>query len=190
MEKTNLENMFKDMEAKGGESQWYKLKEGTNRMRIMTDFFKVENINRGKTYGGIISEFNKPIKDDKVTTKAWSWAIVRGEVDEFKIVQFGKTILGQLVELKNSSEYSFDGFPMSFDIDIKAKGAGTMEVEYTIIPARQNTDVTQAEMEALNKLKTIPEIVAKIIEKQDGKVSSAKGIEYPKEEINPADIPF
>lgn len=154
-------------------SDFYKLKEGSNRMRILTDFTRVESINQGKVYKGILTPSNRPQEGDSVALKGWAWAIIR-ESGELGIVQFGKTILGLLSAYKINPEYTFDGFPMPYDVDIQAKGAGTKEVEYAVVPARQNSEVTPEEMEMLNKKTPIREIVQKITDKQDGKVSPAK----------------
>lgn len=181
-------------EGKEKSNDFYKLQEGSNKIRIMTDFVRVESINRGGKYGGIVGGDTQPtkqdIKDGAVQIKGWAWAIVRA-TGELKIMQFGKTILGQLVALRANEEYSFTDFPMPYDIDVQAKGAGTKEVVYTVVPARQNTDISEEEMEALNKETPIGQIVQSIIDKQDGKSpKKQEAVEYPKEEINPDDIPF
>src|ERR1035437_5023073 len=130
---SNLDKIHKNMDT----SDYYKMKEGSNRIRIVSDFVEVKTINRGKDFLGYESPKNQPQAGDTVRTQAWVWAITRGEEDEFKIVKLGKTILGQIVNLRNNPEYSFDD-RMPYDIDIQAKDAGKMEVEYTVIPARKN----------------------------------------------------
>jgi hypothetical protein len=179
---SNLDTIHANMTK----SDYYKMKEGSNRMRIVSDFTEVKTINRGKDFMGYMSEKNQPQTGDRVSTQAWAWAIVRGDekkgtVDELYIVKFGITILGQIVALRNSADYAFDD-RMSYDIDIQAKNAGTIDAEYTVIPARQNTEVTETEMADLNKKTTIENIVGKMIEKQDSKDALEKygKPEYPK----------
>lgn len=155
-------------------SDYYSMREGSNRMRIVTDFVEVQSINRGKDFKGYVSENNQPLAGDTVRTQAWAWAIIRGDAkkeiaDELNIVKFGKTILGQLVGLKNNPEYAFEDMPMPFDLDVQAKNAGEMTVVYTVVPARKNTEVTADEMEKLNKKNPITEIVKRMLEKQDSK---------------------
>lgn len=186
-----MDNIVSEMEKKSSASDFYKIKEGNNVMRILTDFVKVETINTKGKYGGIVSETNQPDEDDTVQMKGWAWAIVRGSPDELKIVQFGKTILSQLVAYRKDPEYAYDAMPCPYDVNIKAIGAGTKEVEYTVIPARQNTDVTEKEIEMLNKKKTIKDIVALIVEKQDEKQEAPKvATPYQEEDIDPSKIPF
>jgi len=191
----NLDKIFEKMEARSNiDSDFYTIKEGSNKMRIMTDFVEVSTINRKGKYAGLVSADNKPQAEDQVQLKGWAWALIRkNEGDELKIVQFGSRILKQLVAYRNDPDYSFDTMPMPYDIDLKASGAGTKEVSYTVIPARHSTDVSSAEMEALNKKKAISYIVDAIIAKQSPKSSQDKTIEeikYPTEKINAEDIPF
>jgi hypothetical protein len=158
-------------ESKEKSNDFFKFQEGSNKMRILTDFVRVESINRGGKYGGIVGGNTKPTaqdsKDGNVQVKGWAWALIRS-TGELKIVQFGKTILAPIVALRANDEYKFKDFPMPYDIDVQAKGAGTKEVVYTVVPARANTEVTPEEMEGLNKQSTIAQILKAIIDKQDG----------------------
>lgn len=211
-----LDDLNKKMEAQNNyPSDFYKMVEGANRMRILTDFVEVRSKNDGKKFeglssftdqeekkwidGGALNDKGYPVR--RISTQGWAWAIIRNakDGDELKIVKFGSTILGQLVALRHNVEYAFDTMPMPYDITVNATGAGTKEVEYTVTPARQNTDVTEAEMAKLNKKKTIATIVQAIKDKQDGKTpvkteteadKSFAKVDYPAEEINAEDIPF
>jgi hypothetical protein len=48
-------------------------------------------------------------------------------------------------------EYAFDEMPMPYDININAQNAGTKEVVYNVIPARNNTSLTAEEETALQR---------------------------------------
>src|ERR1035437_1337005 len=152
----NLDNIMQKVEAQPKNdfpSDFYKWKEGSNKMRIMGDFTEVNTINRGGSYAGHVTAKNQPKGEDKVRMQGWAWAMMRGattEADELRIIQCSKTILGQLVAFRNNPEYSFDTMPMPYDIDVQAKDAGTKEVVYTIVASRKNTDVTADEMAKLN----------------------------------------
>lgn len=206
---TSLDDLYKEMESRTKySSDFYKLAEGANTMRILTSFNRVKTLNKGQKYQGIFTgdeaEEKKLMEEHtlgpdgkkkytyQIGMKGWAWAAIKnGEfAGELKIVQLGKTILGQLVALKNSADYGFDDYPMPYDLTINAKGAGTKEVEYTTVGARQNTEVAPEEMDALNKKKPIVEILKMIIDKQEGKKEVGKGYEYPEESINPDDIKF
>ncbi len=199
-----FDEYHKEVKDNAGGSDWYKYKEGDNKIRIMSDFLKTQGIQRGKMTAGYITDKNRPQGDDKVTTKFWAWAIVRGktpEEDEFKIVSFGQGLVEQLGAYRHSPDYKFESFPMPYDINIRADKAGTIDVTYTMIPARANTEVTEAELGILLKKKTIETIYSQILHKQDEKTSGVptgtntntveapEKIAYPEGE-NPSDIPF
>lgn len=165
---------FEKIQKKMNTSDFYSMKEGNNLMRIMSDFVEVKTLNRNAKYVGIVSETNPKLDGDTERMQGWAWAIIRGdkakeEADEFQIVKFGRKILDQLVALKNNPEYAFDSMPIPFDINVQTKDAGEMTVVYTVVPARQNTEVSASEMEALNKKKTVADIVNTMIKKQEEK---------------------
>jgi hypothetical protein len=140
-------------------------------------------------YVGKVEDTYTPKAGEKVNIQGWAWIIDR-ETSELKIGQFGKAILTQITALKNNPEYAFDGFPMPFDITINNTGEGANR--YSITPARQNTDITTEEMEALNKKKTVADILLAMENKQGGNKNTG-GVDpkdYPKEDIKPEDIPF
>jgi len=175
-------------------SDFLKLKVGDTKLRVLTNFTKVLTLFRGvypnSKYAGHVADSYVPKEGESVQLSGWAWVIDR-ETGDLKIAQFGKGILSSLTQLKTDPEYSYDGFPMPYDVTIKNTGDGPNR--YSIIPARQNTDVTEAEMNMLNKQKSIKDIISAIVEKQNkgGEVSQAKPeIAYPTEEINPNDIPF
>ncbi len=167
---SNLEQIHKNMNT----SDFYKFKEGSNKMRIMSDFVEVKTLNRESKYVGIVSEENPKQDGDTERTQGWAWAIIRGDAkkeegDDYVIVKFGRKILGQLVAFKNNPEYAFDEFPMPYDIDVQTTNAGEMNVIYTVVASRKNTEVSEKEMEKLNKKKSIKDIVDNIISKQNEK---------------------
>lgn len=212
-----------------GGGDWFKFREGDNKMRIMSEpTIKVSRFGFGICYEGApycqkatldreLAEAKEKAKAagnkdwNKVTIKMpsqkWSaWAILRGDKekgqeDSFILVDLPYKISKALLELMTSDEAGFKGFPMPYDINIKAKGVGAMSVEYSLIPSRTNTDVTDVEMEELGKLTPVVQILDKMKAKQKektegGGTSSSAGaqasdaIEYPTEDINPDDIPF
>lgn len=205
----------------GAGGDWYKFKEGDNKMRILSEpIIKVSRFGFGICYEGAVycqkatldreleeakakakAEGKDPSKASiKMPSKKWcAWGIVRGKDGEDKvcIVELPYGVSKSLLELMNSDEAGFKGFPMPYDINIKAKGAGSMGVEYQLIPSRTNVDLTEAEVEGLSKLKPISQILDRMKDKQRQKVegggapaADSDKIEYPSEDINPDDIPF
>lgn len=192
---SNFDTIVSEMEEENKlDSDFLTLKVGKNPLRIVSDFVKVQIIYKGKyvpgvkgssKYMGHLTPGRKLDADEKITTQGWAWVINR-ETGEFKIAQFGHSILGQIMGLKTDPEYAFTEFPMPYDITISNTGDGANR--YSTIAARQNTPITEEEMAQLNKKKTIKDIIGAIIEKQSKPAETTKPVVYPENEINPDDI--
>lgn len=118
------------------------LDEGSNKVRIMSDFAFRE------------TEFN----GNKIT-KYCCWVIDR-KTGDVKLGSFGKSIIKQLQQLQSSDEYGFDTLPR-YDIDIQRKGTG-LDTAYTIIPARTDTPLTDAETKAVEEKGSVADFVKKL----------------------------
>lgn len=211
-----------------GGGDWFKFREGDNKMRIMSEpTVKVSRFGFGICYAGAPycqkATLDKELAEAKAKAKAEgkdpnkvsikrpsqkfsAWAILRGDKDKgqedsFILVDLPYKVSKTLLELMTSDEAGFKGFPMPYDINIKAKGVGAMSVEYALIASRTNSDVTDAEMEEFNKLTPVVQILDKMKAKQKEKVegggtgasagaTASDKIEYPSEDIDPNDIPF
>lgn len=196
---------------------WFKFAEGNNRMRlvsdgaVMSEHFQKGYDHNGICYGkdkgcwgckgGVKTSFRKlyRIIDRKKIHNAEGEEIEAG----IKLIKLGSKIIKQLDALAENEDYSFDSFPMPYDITINAVGAGTMEVEYSVVPSPKMIPLTETEVADLAKEHSPADIVKTMKEnqmKKDGtfvapsgetaQASSGPGIEYPKEDINPDDIPF
>ena len=184
---TNFDSMFQEVEERtSSESDFFVIKTGKNTVRILSDFVKVENVFKGEypnsKYQGIKTPERTLESDEKSTLQGWAWLLDRA-TGEVKIGQFGSSILKALGGLKNDPEYAFTSFPMPYDITITNTGEGANR--YSIIAARQNTEVKEEEMTLLNKKKTIADIVGAIVDKQSGKTTdSVEAVDYPQSSEN------
>ena len=61
-------------------------------------------------------------------------------------------------KLQRDADYAFDEVPMPYDITINAKGAGTKDVEYTVIPARHSVQLSHAKRALMAGTKSIREL--------------------------------
>jgi hypothetical protein len=188
----NIDNIWNEMEEKTKfDSDFLSLEVGKNPIRVLSDFVKVENVFKGKFPNSVyqrINTANKPLAaDETITTQGWAWVIDR-KTGELKIGKFGKSILGAIISLKNEPEYAFTDFPMPYDLTINNTGEGSNR--YSVVAARNNSAVTDAEMAELNKKKPIKDIVASIIEKQEKtpeQIAKEKApIAYPTEDSSAA----
>lgn len=170
-------------------SDFFKFKNGENRLRIMSEPVKkvsrfgygicfpgapyCNDANLEKEYQQKIEEAESAGKDPKKVSrpslsKKWScWAIDRVESEKqnkpvFVIIDLPSTIAKAIREMMDSEEYQFTDFPMPYDITVKAENAGTTAVNYTIMGARTNSEVTEQESEEFAKLTPIDQIIEKM----------------------------
>lgn len=186
----DLDKFSKEWDDKQS-GDFFKIPTGNTKLRIMAPFVKVQSAWVGKYPAskptGIVHEGRPLQQGEELQESAWTWALVR-EINLLKILRVPMGLLAKIAKLKQDAEYTWNEYPMPFDITISNTGEGGDR--YSITPARQNTEVTVEEMALLNKCHTIPQIVQSIIDKQSGKTASADGakIEYPTEDSD--GIPF
>jgi hypothetical protein len=150
--------------GKGGGK--FKLKEGDNRVRIMSDCAPIQNTYNGKS-------------SVKFLTFVWDYA-----AKQLKLAFFPHTIAKKIADLEINDDFKFSSFPMPYDLEIRAKNAGTIDVEYTVLPARKDSPVPPEALEALAKEKPVTE-VRDLIASEQAKKDAVPVAEAPQE-----DIPF
>lgn len=151
----------------GGDT--YKFHEGRNVVRILT-----MPLPHPGSYKG-------------TRTFKWLCYVLDRDQGDVKVLFCPHTVYKQVETLQQTDDYAFDDMPMPFDISINAKGAGTKEVEYTVIPARKSVPLTAAEETMLAAKKPIAEL-------QDALFAKAKeqhDAEPPAPKFDPDDVvPF
>jgi hypothetical protein len=195
---------------------FYKMREGEQRFRIMAEpVKKVDRYGHGICYPGapycnpdvMRKEYDAKVAEAKAAgtdpkkvsapslgIKWMTWAILRGKPDKFVILQLPKALAEKLRSWMESEDYSFNSFPMPYDIFIVAdENVGTTKVKYDILAARQNTPITEEEQADFEKQTPIKQILERLQQKQKERVEGGEPVgkvAYPDEEINPDDIPF
>ncbi len=132
----------------GSGGGFFKLREGDNRMRLLSECLPHQSEFQGK--------------------KNFKW-------------------LCYILDRKDGigKPFFMANVPMPYDITVNAQKAGTVDVVYTVVPARKNTELTLNELTALNALKPLAEIKQALKDKQ------AKAQEPPPptdHDFNPADF--
>lgn len=160
-----------------GSGDYLKLKEGANRLRLMSECL--------------------PHPGEYKGTKTFKWLCyvidrVDGKVKPFFMAH---VVYKQIEALQMDPEYAFADVPMPYDVNVNAKGAGTKDVEYTVVAARKNTNITPAEMDDFETQKPIAELQAALTkEKQDEHHQPAARADVPTistgAPISDEDIPF
>ena len=103
------------------------------------------------------------------------------------------SIAKQVAELQADPDWRFDEVPMPYDLNLRAKNAGTKEVQYTLIGSPRRIELTEEEQTALNDRVPIEEFQKKLLEKQgdDIRVNSGEDTTQATEDPIPVDeIPF
>lgn len=163
-----------------GSGEFYKVKEGANKIRLMSQTVPHQSFYKG----------NKNFKH-----VCW---ILDYRDNKVKLYFMAHTILKAIEALQQSEDYAFSEVPMEYDITINAKNAGTKEVDYQIMPARLSSPLTQDALDQLSSKKDIQEVVSKLREheakKPENQTPEIKpAIEvngYDQNEVNVSDIPF
>jgi hypothetical protein len=127
----------------------YKLKEGDNRIRLMSECLPHQNEFKGQ--------------------KSFKWLCYVLDRRDSKVKPFfmAHKIYKAIEALQMNTDYAFTDVPMPYDLTIHAKNAGTMEVEYTVMPARKEVALTVAEHDALAEVKPLKELQDAIKAKQN-----------------------
>jgi len=180
---------------------WLNLKEGSNKVRIVSHF-----VDYGiHTYKDVDGKYKSAVcigkengcpycaKGMPVRVQFLGWVIDRTD-GKVKLLRIGWTIEEKIRNLQQSEDYGFTDLP-DYDIDIIRTGEG-LDTEYDVIPARKSTELTEEEKAmVLETIKEPQEIIDKMKEKVLATITTPKEELPPLEEgnskeIDLEDIPF
>ena len=123
--------------------------------------------------------------DSNVSIKGVCWILHDGKLKQAKLPY---TIVKAVREIQLDPEWDFK-FPFPHPLTLSAKNAGTKEVEYGLTPSPKKVEIPA---EILRELRTKP-FPEDIVEKIRGKSKdqeSEKPSEYPKDDMDPEEVPF
>lgn len=167
-----VDQFNKDKEQVKTGGGWYKITEGSNKLRIISApeiFF--EKFGRGICYHECGFEGSAKYLAHVLDYKD----------NQVKLMKIPYSIMETIVGYMTNDEYAFSAFPMPYDITIQAKNAGKKEVEYVLVPSRNNSTVPESAMHEYRKQKSVTEIIERMKEKQIEK-DKQDGIYETKEE--------
>lgn len=158
---------------------YFDMVEGENRFQLLTHAAPLALKWTGTKY--------EPAEegDSNISIKGVCWVLQDGTI---KLAKLPYTVVKAIRSLQNDPDYAFEEFPMPRVIKVNAKGAGTKEVGYSVIPSPNVTNIGPGILKSLAERPSPEEMV----EKMKGKVSSRKSdtTNYPSEDITPDDIPW
>ena len=150
-----LENLKKlEQSGKVGGSDYYKVQNGNNIIRVLTEGVYKEDEYQGRKS----SKFVMFIIDRK-----------DGEVKPYFAPY---TVYKAIAGLEEDPFYKFEGMPMPYDINVKAENAGTKEVVYNVQASPNKSELTPEELVAAHEKGSIADYV-KGLDKQDGQQADA-----------------
>ncbi len=154
-----------------GSGGFYKVAEGANRVRI------------------IAGPLGHPDEFKGQKNFRWLTYVIDRKSGKIRPYMMPNTVLRAIEALQEDPEYAFEDVPMPFDVTINAKGAGTKEVEYTVLPARQSVPLTTAEEADLAAQKSLPELQKALYEKKGGPPVADHHDDAPPS-FDPDEVPF
>jgi hypothetical protein len=175
-------------------SDYFKLVEGDNRVRILSNGAIIsKHFSTGVCYGKDkgckgcamyeADQIDPNVPDDKKNRNKGSykkmfWIIDRNDqmscakegfenpTESIKLAEFGNKILEALGALDSNIDYQFSEFPMPYDVTINATKAGTMQVKYNVVPSPKRTPLTATEQALFSKKSSTEDIVKAMKRKQ------------------------
>lgn len=181
---------FDQYDSESGMDEYFKFKEGENKIRVLAKpEIKVTRWKHGICYKGAPYCKKESLGPNESLNKKWMVWIIDRATKKMVLADLPYTVAKEIRGYMDSEDYKFEEFPMPFDITVTAKHAGTIDVEYSVLPAKKEAELTEQEQEELRKKTPIIQILDRMKAKAREKVEGKKEIEYP-EGPDPKDIPF
>lgn len=162
---------------------YFNIEEGAQQFVLLTHCAPLAQVYEGGKY--------RAAKEGEkgASIKGVCWVLQDGKLKQAKLPY---TVVKEIRGLQLNPDWEFS-LPFPHTFTLKAVGAGTKEVEYSINASPKKVTIPEEILEELAK-KPTPE---GIVEKIKGKTaqpapskSTSEAIDYPAEDINPEDIPF
>lgn len=169
---------------------YFNIEEGSQQFVLLTHIAPLPQV-----WDNATKKYRPAVEGDKnVSMRGVCWVLQDGLVKQAKLPY---TIVKQVRALSQNPDWEFK-FPFLHTLTLKAEGAGTKEVKYSLTPSPKKVEIAAEILEELKKKPTPEEMVEKI---KEGKVSrgsapahsapaETSAPDYPEEDIDPADIPF
>lgn len=145
----SLKQTEKEYEIGGGD--FFKFEEGDNKIRILTmweaiatHFIKTGNKSNphvcyGKDKGCPYHDEGAPLNDKgepaNPTVRFITYVCDRKDSDRIKVAELPYTVIKAIVGLQGDEDYTFDNFPMPYDVKIKYDPKESGSAIYNITPA-------------------------------------------------------
>jgi hypothetical protein len=166
---------------------YFNINEGDNRFVLLSHFAPLAQIFDPSTKRYKIAEEG----EKGASIKGVCWVAQKDGEDWYvKSAKMPYTVVKMVRDLRDNEDWDFQ-IPFPHPLNLKATGAGTKEVEYSLQPSPKEVEIPQDVLKVLSEKPTPEEIVEKMKENAKADSEADKKFDgYPEEEINPEDIPF
>lgn len=165
MEKFNFGDKAKEVEKEHGVGgEYFKIKEGDNIVRVLSGYEVIAShfIGTGERRPVCFGKDKGcPFHgegDEPAGIKCVFWVIDRTD-GGMKLAEMPYSFASALRDLQEAPQTAFEVVPMPYDVNLKAKNAGTKEVEYEVV-ALDEAELADEIYGELSNKKTIAEVVA------------------------------
>jgi hypothetical protein len=176
---SNVNDQAADLGIGTGGS-FFQIEDGENVVRILSapKHYSVYFIAKG-----IAPIFARNADDDikakHKPTHRFACHVFNQKTKKVQIAEFGYSIVKQIGDLANSSQYKYEGNP-PFDIIITKKGSG-MQTEYSVNPGRNEDPLPEEAQKQLAEMQDIEEWLEEKKAKQAGEGDNPNATEEEKE---------
>lgn len=174
---TDKMNWIDEVEAKNEKnSMYFTVKEGENKFVLLSHCAPLSQVwdNTAKRYRVAGDD------DQNISIRGVCWVL---QDDAIKQAKLPYVVVKQIRALNDEPDWDFQ-IPFPHMFTLKAKGAGTKEVEYSLTPSPKKIEIPQIVLDELAK-KPSPEEVVELIKSKS--VSPAKS-DYPTAESEGIDL--
>lgn len=165
-----------------GKGEYFKLKDGDNRIRLISECLPHPGEYQGKpTFKWLCQVFDITLKDKD------GKSIIK--VQPFFMPD---KVYQDIGNLQVEEGFEFEGVPMPYNINIKTTNAGKREAKYQVLGSPKRIELTEEQLQAIKDAPTIQELQKKIWEndKKQPVVSKEQAATEIGTEVNADDIPF
>ena len=185
------------MNEYGGAPQstpYFQITEGANKVRVLSEGAIIASHwvdNQFHTCFGKSNGCPHSHEKSDISIKFLHWVIDRKD-ETTKLARFPYTVEKKIGALSADEDWAFDGFPMPYDVNITAIGAGTKEVDYNVIASPKQIKLSDAEQTDYEAQTPVGDIVERMKDKEM-KRANPKVEDLPVKEEEPIDpdaMPF
>lgn len=155
---------------------YFQVQDGENKVRIVSEPAVVRTHWKDKKPYNCLGEKCALCGDsDEQVARVnvtFMFHVIDRSTGEFAVGEFKPSVAKQVREFQKTGEYAYEGDIAPYDITIKKSGKG-LDTEYKVIPARSNSELTDAEKEKVATLKNIKEIRDALVAKRGGQSAAA-----------------